>query len=366
MTINEEDILLKRYIKELGKAINIIEENIKVLKTNYSSKLKTVTPIEYKVYNSTQMAFPKCCWVEDNFPDKGREIMVNGTNIRSNKIVQLKCIVVDNKRIKFNKNSSVKGGDTILVINSFYSNNDEWKDKMIKPDCFGLYNENKDECILDCANINTDVYKSCLQTTMREKAYDSIRLGEEPWCFGNSFKKDEEKCNKCYDMNKKLYSKCNTKFTKSQKKKKILKKEKSNILDDDWVPKKVESNTIDEVLPICSKCKDGLLEKKLVPYQEKDVEVEICNKCGDITFNEAVLKDIAQNVSVAPDIPELSNCPSCDGGKLEYKTIPFEIKGKLLGNFRAEVCNLCGERLFDENTVQQMQDKAKELGLWGK
>ena len=57
-------------------------------------------------------------------------------------------------------------------------------------------------------------------------------------------------------------------------------------------------------------------------------------------------------------------CDEC-GGKIEKKKVDFSLYGESLGKFDAEVCTRCGEELFSEEVSQQMDQVAKEKGLWG-
>ncbi len=56
-------------------------------------------------------------------------------------------------------------------------------------------------------------------------------------------------------------------------------------------------------------------------------------------------------------------CSEC-GGKVEKKKIDFSIYGISLGKFDAEVCQKCGEEVFDEKVSEQIDKKAKDLDLW--
>lgn len=60
----------------------------------------------------------------------------------------------------------------------------------------------------------------------------------------------------------------------------------------------------------------------------------------------------------------LKKCYECDG-RLEVKDLPYKLRGVLIGNFPAEVCNRCGEAYYDEQTSRRMTKAAKEKGLWG-
>lgn len=57
-------------------------------------------------------------------------------------------------------------------------------------------------------------------------------------------------------------------------------------------------------------------------------------------------------------------CPLCKG-KMEWKKHPFSLVGTELGKFEAEVCTKCGEAWFTEEASDQIDERAKELGLWG-
>ena len=57
-------------------------------------------------------------------------------------------------------------------------------------------------------------------------------------------------------------------------------------------------------------------------------------------------------------------CEECNG-KIEKKLVDYILLGQNLGKFEAEVCNKCGEQVFDENVSDKIEKKSKELGLWG-
>jgi len=58
-------------------------------------------------------------------------------------------------------------------------------------------------------------------------------------------------------------------------------------------------------------------------------------------------------------------CPMCNKGKLRLEKQEVEMLGFKLGKFPVEVCPKCGEKFFDEKTSEKINQKAKELGLWG-
>ncbi|MEK6907132.1 MAG: hypothetical protein AABW45_01250 [Nanoarchaeota archaeon] len=57
-------------------------------------------------------------------------------------------------------------------------------------------------------------------------------------------------------------------------------------------------------------------------------------------------------------------CEECHG-KTEKKSVDYMLLGKNLGKFEAEVCNKCGEQVFNEDVSEKIEKRAKELGLWG-
>ena len=57
-------------------------------------------------------------------------------------------------------------------------------------------------------------------------------------------------------------------------------------------------------------------------------------------------------------------CVMCDGKTIK-KTIEHKEFGISLGNFKAEACKKCGEVYFDEKTAEKIQQKSKQLGLFG-
>lgn len=57
-------------------------------------------------------------------------------------------------------------------------------------------------------------------------------------------------------------------------------------------------------------------------------------------------------------------CEEC-GGKIIFKTIPYELYGVKLGDYPAMACQKCGEIVFTEEISRTMTAKAKELGLFG-
>tara|TARA_Y100000310_G_scaffold341246_1_gene439795 strand:- start:1335 stop:1661 length:327 start_codon:yes stop_codon:yes gene_type:complete len=60
----------------------------------------------------------------------------------------------------------------------------------------------------------------------------------------------------------------------------------------------------------------------------------------------------------------MEKCDEC-GGKVVKKDVEFKVYGEILGKFPAEVCNTCGEKVFDEATSDRIDEIAKKKGLWG-
>ena len=57
-------------------------------------------------------------------------------------------------------------------------------------------------------------------------------------------------------------------------------------------------------------------------------------------------------------------CEECKG-KIIKKKVEFKLYGETLGKFPAEVCLKCGEKVFDEETSDKIDEIAKKKGLWG-
>lgn len=57
-------------------------------------------------------------------------------------------------------------------------------------------------------------------------------------------------------------------------------------------------------------------------------------------------------------------CILCKGNA-KKKPVEYKEFGILLGKFNAYVCEKCGEIYFDEETADKIQQKSKELGLFG-
>ena len=61
---------------------------------------------------------------------------------------------------------------------------------------------------------------------------------------------------------------------------------------------------------------------------------------------------------------ERNFCEEC-GGKIIKKKVEHYYLDEFIGKFPAEVCQKCGEIVFDEDVSKQMTDIVKEKGLWG-
>ncbi len=55
----------------------------------------------------------------------------------------------------------------------------------------------------------------------------------------------------------------------------------------------------------------------------------------------------------------------CEKETLEKKNVEYELFGKLIGTFPAEVCPACKEQFFDEDTSDAITAATKKKGLWG-
>ena len=57
-------------------------------------------------------------------------------------------------------------------------------------------------------------------------------------------------------------------------------------------------------------------------------------------------------------------CILCEGPLIK-KYVEHREFGILIGKFNAQVCTKCGEIYFDQQTAEKIQQKSKELGLFG-
>ena len=58
-------------------------------------------------------------------------------------------------------------------------------------------------------------------------------------------------------------------------------------------------------------------------------------------------------------------CFACGKSELIKKKVDYMQFGMNLGRFDALVCPQCGETLFEGDVSEQIEKRAKELGIWG-
>src|SRR3989338_2743235 len=59
------------------------------------------------------------------------------------------------------------------------------------------------------------------------------------------------------------------------------------------------------------------------------------------------------------------NYPCPCGGKVEWKKDSIIVEGVECGVLDVEYCSKCGEEYFSEETMEIVEQKLKENGLWG-
>jgi hypothetical protein len=64
-------------------------------------------------------------------------------------------------------------------------------------------------------------------------------------------------------------------------------------------------------------------------------------------------------------VAKKSHCPVCGRGRLHLRKVNEEMFGIDLGTFAAEVCDNCWESFLTSERMDVLEDRAKELGLWG-
>nr|MDO8116838.1 YgiT-type zinc finger protein [Candidatus Sigynarchaeota archaeon] len=57
-------------------------------------------------------------------------------------------------------------------------------------------------------------------------------------------------------------------------------------------------------------------------------------------------------------------CPECNGD-LEQSEHDVEIFGRIIGNFKCEICKVCGSTFLDDDVMQQVEEKTKEMKIFG-
>lgn len=60
-----------------------------------------------------------------------------------------------------------------------------------------------------------------------------------------------------------------------------------------------------------------------------------------------------------------NECPVCKKGRLRRKRAHEEMFGVDLGEFDATVCDSCGETLLSSEAMDELEVRAKKLGVWG-
>lgn len=58
-------------------------------------------------------------------------------------------------------------------------------------------------------------------------------------------------------------------------------------------------------------------------------------------------------------------CSFCEKGELKKQKVSVDKFGSHVGFFNAEVCNACGEQVFDSAEACRIEKKIQELGMWG-
>ncbi|MFZ1023874.1 MAG: AbrB/MazE/SpoVT family DNA-binding domain-containing protein [Thermoplasmata archaeon] len=61
----------------------------------------------------------------------------------------------------------------------------------------------------------------------------------------------------------------------------------------------------------------------------------------------------------------VERCPACGKGVLRPARVHEEMFGVDLGVYDGEVCDRCGESFLTGKSMDQVEARAKELGLWG-
>ncbi len=58
-------------------------------------------------------------------------------------------------------------------------------------------------------------------------------------------------------------------------------------------------------------------------------------------------------------------CPTCEKSKMQKKQVEYNLFGVSLGYFEALVCKSCNETIFESDASEKIEQKSKELGLFG-
>ena len=58
-------------------------------------------------------------------------------------------------------------------------------------------------------------------------------------------------------------------------------------------------------------------------------------------------------------------CVTCEKAEMMKKKVEYVTFGQSLGYFNALVCSKCNETLFEGSVSEEIEKKAKALGVWG-
>lgn len=61
----------------------------------------------------------------------------------------------------------------------------------------------------------------------------------------------------------------------------------------------------------------------------------------------------------------MKKCPVCGKGNLKPSMIEEKMFGFPLGKFKGELCDRCGENFLSQESMAEIETKAKEIGIWG-
>ena len=61
----------------------------------------------------------------------------------------------------------------------------------------------------------------------------------------------------------------------------------------------------------------------------------------------------------------MTKCPICEKGVLKSSKEKHVLFGVDLGTYSGEKCTKCGEIFTDENEMKEIEQSAKEKGIWG-
>jgi hypothetical protein len=61
----------------------------------------------------------------------------------------------------------------------------------------------------------------------------------------------------------------------------------------------------------------------------------------------------------------LESCPVCGKGSLRSRRLREEMFGVDLGTYDALICDKCNESFLTSKSMDRLESRAKELGLWG-